>query len=73
MFPGAVLAASDLDASSGLEHFGESNALDVGGNNVAYFTTDNGALNVVIAPVIPEPAVCLLVSLGGFAGLRRRR
>lgn len=67
-----VLAAANIDTTSGIEHLGEANALAVGGN-LAYFTTDNNHLNVVVIAPIPEPALGLLVSFGGLLALRRRR
>jgi hypothetical protein len=62
-----VLGDFTLDTTN-LAHFGESNALDLGGGRSAYFT--EGSLAVVI---IPEPGVALLGSIGLLALLRRRR
>jgi hypothetical protein len=54
--------------TANLAHFGEGNALELGGGRSAYFS--EGSLAVMI---VPEPGVALLGSLGLLALLRRRR
>ena len=62
-----VLGDFTLDTTN-LAHFGEANALALGGGRSAYFT--EGSLAVTI---VPEPGVALLGSIGLLALLRRRR
>jgi autotransporter-associated beta strand protein len=62
-----TLITGTLD-STNLDHFGLTNAYDIGGGRSAYF--ENGSLQLVI---IPEPRAALLGGLGLLALLRRRR
>lgn len=62
-----VLGDFTLDTTN-LAHFGEANALALGGGRSAYFT--EGSLAVTI---IPEPSSTLLAGIGALALLRRRR
>lgn len=56
--------------SSGIQNFGESNALDLGSGRSAWF--EEGSLNVMVQ-TIPEPSAAILGFIGLLALARRRR